>query len=164
MEKNKPRTEMEAAIDEIALQETLPINRQEQDEIERSLTEQQWQQELIRQDMDSDTEITDTRTPLQKARKKKENRSDQTEEVTEKGERQHPPTHPDYEKAKHPQTTQITEDQTKSKGNRELRNLGSHNIRGAEETATETLHRRRSIPLQNLEGLQVLRRRSRLGP
>ena len=109
-EKNQPRTEMEAAIDEIVLQETLPINRQEQDEIERSLTEQQWQQQLNIQDVDSDTENTETRTPLQKVRdqegreiksrlqkrwqdqKQKENESDQTEVETGKRGRQHPPT------------------------------------------------------------------------
>ena len=101
---------MEAAIDEIALQETLPINRQEQDEIERSLTEQQWQQELMRQDMDSETENKDTRTPLQKVRdqegeeirsrlqhrwQKQRQRTDETEQTekgAERGGGQYPPT------------------------------------------------------------------------
>ena len=110
MEKNQPRTEMEAAIDEIALQETLPINRQEQDEIERSLTEQQWQQELMRQDMELYTENTETTTTLQKVRdqegreiesrlqkrwqdrKQKENEPDRTEMETGKGgDYTHPP-------------------------------------------------------------------------
>ena len=110
MEKDKPVTEMEAAIDEMALQETLPINRQEQDEIERSLTEQQWQQELVRQGMDSETGNMDNGTTLQNVRdqegreiqsrlqkrwqdqKQKGKQSNQTETETEKGGRQHPPT------------------------------------------------------------------------
>ena len=110
MEKDKPVTEMEAAIDEMALQETLPINRQEQDEIERSLTEQQWQQELVRQGMDSEAENMDNGTTLQNVRdqegreiqsrlqkrwqdqKQKGKQSNQTETGTEKGGRQHPPT------------------------------------------------------------------------
>ena len=92
MEDNQQITDTQSGMAEMHLQETLPISRQEQDEIERSLTEQQWQQELIRQDMDSDTEITDTRMPLQKDQKQKGNGSDQTEEVTGKGGRQQPPT------------------------------------------------------------------------
>ena len=122
MEQNKPRTEMEAAIDEIALQETLPINRQEQDEEQNeifhdSMTEEQWREQMDAQasgtdrvPQDSETDNADARTALQKVRdqegreienrlqkrwqdqKQKENESIQTEVETEKGGRQYPPT------------------------------------------------------------------------
>ena len=100
MENTQRREEMEAAIDDIVLQETLRIDQQEQDEIERSLTELQWQQRLNIQDVESNTDNTDTRTPLQKVRdqegqkirsrlqqrwqdqKQKEDGSDQIEEET----------------------------------------------------------------------------------
>ena len=118
MENIQQSTEMETAIEDIALQDTLRIGEREQDEVERelresverSMTELQWQQHLDIQERDSDAEKTDTRTPLQKVRdqegkeiksrlqkrwqdrKQKENEPDRTEVETGKGGRQHPPT------------------------------------------------------------------------
>ena len=175
MEENQIIAETGSALGAINLQDTIQVPTETQNENLNDslldLSEVQLQQHLDSQtnepDIDLDTENTETRTPLQKVmdqegreikdrlqkrwqdRKQEENRSDQTEEVTGKGGRQYPPTHTDYEKSKHPQTM---EGRTRTKGNRELQNLGSHNRKGSEETPTETLHRRRrSIPLQTSE-------------
>ena len=79
MEKNQQITDTESAMEDMALQETLKIGEQEQEEIERSLTELQWQQRL-------NDQLTETDLSQQMIG------TGHTENGTEGGGRDHPPT------------------------------------------------------------------------
>ena len=101
MEKNQQRSDMQQAIEDIALQDTLRIGEREQDEVERELRESlekrltglQWQQQLNDQvtgtetvsqlQKDREQEGQEIRTRLQQRwqeQKQKEGGPDQLEE------------------------------------------------------------------------------------
>ena len=79
MENNKQTSDTESAIEAMTLQDTIHMEPEEQNEVERSLTELQWQQQL-------NDQVTGTETVSP------------TERGAEGAGRQHPLTHPDYEK------------------------------------------------------------------
>ena len=73
MENNKQTSDTESAIEAMTLQDTIHMEPEEQNEVERSLTELQWQQQL-------NDQVTGTETVSQ------------TEIGAEGNGRQHPPT------------------------------------------------------------------------
>ena len=73
MENNKQTSDTESAIEAMTLQDTIQMGPEEQNEVERSLTELQWQQQL-------NDQVTGTEAVSQ------------TERGAEDGGRQHPPT------------------------------------------------------------------------
>ena len=73
MENNKQTSDTESAIEAMTLQDTIHMEPEEQNEVERSLTELQWQQQL-------NDQVTGTETVSP------------TERGAEGGGRQHPPT------------------------------------------------------------------------
>ena len=131
MENNKQTSDTESAIEAMTLQDTIHMEPEEQNEVERSLTELQWQQQLNGQ-----LTVTDLGS---QAQGKTTEETERTECRVEGSGRQHPPNHPDCENPKQPQSEQTIEERSSPEISREAQNPVSHNRLGTEEYRNERM-------------------------